>query len=49
MPVSSDRHIQRRSTRGTRVQWTPGRIAAVALLGVGILATIISLVIWATT
>lgn len=49
MPVSSDRYIQRRGGRRARVQWTPVRILAAALLGVGIIATIISLIIWATS
>lgn len=48
MPASSDGYIQRRSgSRGARVQWTPVRIAAAALLGIGIIATIISMIIWA--
>jgi hypothetical protein len=46
MPVSSDGYVQRRSS-GTRLQWTPVRILAAALLGVGLIATVISLVIWA--
>ena len=46
MPVSSDGYIQRRSG-GHGAQWTPVRIAAAALLGVGIIATIISMIIWA--
>lgn len=45
MPVSSDGYVQRRSS-GTRLQWTPVRILATALLGIGLIATIISLVIW---
>lgn len=46
MPVSSDGYVQRRSG-GTRLQWTPVRLLAAVLLGVGLIATIISLVIWA--
>lgn len=47
MPVSSDGYVQRRGGRATRVRWTRARILAAVLLGVGVIATIISFVVLA--